>query len=177
MPHPLTNRPIALVGLSGAGKSSVGRGLTARLGWPLLDTDALVAQAAGCGVAQIFAEEGEARFRDLEAAALRAALESAPAIVATGAGVVLRAENRALLRARAFVVWLDAPTAALVARLRAHDEARPLLQGGDPAARLEALRAARAALYAEVADVRVETDGQGIEQICEVILLALGPAT
>src|SRR5262245_60858933 len=138
----LSDRSIALVGLSGSGKSSLGRALAARLGRPLLDTDVLVTQAAGCDVAQIFAEYGEACFRELEAAVLRAALQSAPAVIATGGGVVLRAENRALLRERAFVAWLDAPTAALVARLRAHDEGRPLLQGDDPAARLEALRAA-----------------------------------
>jgi shikimate kinase len=169
----LSNRSIALIGLSGAGKSALGRALAARLGRPLLDTDVLVAQAAGCDVAQIFAEYGEARFRELEAAALRAALQSAPAVVATGGGVVLRAENRALLRERAFVAWLDAPTAALVARLRAHEEARPLLQGDDPAARLEALREQRAALYAEVADTHIATDGRTIEQICCELLALL----
>jgi shikimate kinase len=168
------HRPIALVGLSGAGKSSVGRALAAQLGWPLLDTDALAAQAAGCDLARIFAEQGEARFREIEAAALRAALDSAPAVVATGAGVVLRAENRALLRERAFVAWLDAPTAALVARLRAHDEARPLLQGDDPAERLEAQRAARTALYAEVADTHIATGKRAVEQVCRELLALLG---
>ena len=93
---------IVLVGLSGAGKSSVGRLLATRLDWPLRDTDTLIEQAAGRSVARIFAEQGEARFRDLEAGALRTAL-TPPAIVATGGGIVLRAENRALLRARALV--------------------------------------------------------------------------
>ncbi|HEX9373975.1 MAG TPA: shikimate kinase [Roseiflexaceae bacterium] len=166
------DRPIALIGLSGAGKSSAGRLLATRLGWPLRDTDALVVVEAGRSVAAIFAEQGEPRFRDLESAALRSALAAGPCVVATGGGIVLRAENRALLRARAAVAWLDAPTAALLDRLRAHDEARPLLQGDDPAARLEALRAARAALYAEVAHVRVETAGQAIEAICDTILHA-----
>jgi shikimate kinase len=169
----LSPRPIALVGLSGAGKSSVGRALAAQLARPLLDTDALVVQSAGCDIAQIFAVEGEARFRDLEAAALRTALDSTPAIVATGAGVVLRAENRALLRERAVVAWLDAPTTELIARLRAHDEARPLLQGDDPAARLEVLRTARAALYAQVADIRVATDGRAVEHICQEVIALL----
>jgi shikimate kinase len=166
-------RSIALIGLSGAGKSSVGRALAARLGWPLLDTDALIAQAAGRSVAQIFAEDGEARFRELEAQALSTALQSFPAVVATGAGVVLRAENRALLREHAFVVWLDAPTETLVARLQAHDEARPLLQGDDPAARLEALRTARAALYAEVADMQADAARNGPDAICDWMLSAL----
>ncbi|MBK9713595.1 MAG: shikimate kinase [Kouleothrix sp.] len=166
----LNPRSIALIGLSGAGKSSVGRLLAERLGWPLRDTDTLVAQAAGRGVPQIFAEDGEAHFRDLEAAALRAALSGGPCVVATGGGIVLRAENRALLRERAFVAWLDAPTGALVDRLRAHDQARPLLQGDDPAARLESLRAGRAALYSEVCDMRVATDGLTTDQVCDAVL-------
>ena len=171
--HPLTRssttRPIALVGLSGSGKSSVGRRLAERLGWPLLDTDALIVRSAGCEIAQIFALEGEARFRDMEAEALRGAIEGPPAVVATGGGIVLRAENRALLHGRAFVVWLDAPTSTLLARLLAHDEQRPLLQG-DPAARLEALRTARAALYAEVADLQIATDGRTVEEICDSVM-------
>jgi len=166
MPDP---QSIALIGLSGVGKSSVGRSLAARLGWPLLDTDALIAEAAGCTVAQIFADLGELRFRDLEVAALQQALSIAPCVLSTGGGVVLRPENRALLRARAFVVWLDAPTETLVARLQAHDEARPLVGGADPAARLEALRSARAGLYAEVADAQVAAD-RAIEQISGQVL-------
>jgi shikimate kinase len=164
-----------LIGLSGAGKSSVGRALATRLGWPLRDTDAIVARDAGRSVPQVFAEEGEARFRDLEVAALDQALAEAPCVVATGGGIVLRAENRALLRRSAFVVWLDAPTDALVARLRAHDQARPLLAGDDPLARLAALRAVRAPLYGEVADLRVATAGRTIEQICEELLERIKP--
>ncbi len=116
--------------------------------------------------------ESESRFRDQEAVALRQALVGPPAVVATGGGIVLRAENRALLRERAFVVWLDAPTATLLARLLTHDEERPLLQG-DAVARLEALRAARAALYAEVAVLRVETDGRTAEAVCEEVMRAI----
>lgn len=171
------NRSITLIGLSGAGKSTVGRALAAPLGWKLLDTDALVVHAAGRSIAQIFAEDGEARFRDLEAAALQQALADGPCVVATGAGIVLHPENRARLRERALVAWLDAPTETLVARLLAHDEARPLLQGADPAARLEALRQAREALYTEVADIRVETDGRSVTEIAEAILRAFEVAS
>jgi shikimate kinase len=167
MPDP---QSIALIGLSGAGKSSAGRLLAARLGWPLLDIDALVAQSAGRSVAQIFAEQGEARFRNLESVALQTALGGTACVVATGGGIVLRAENRALLRERAVVVWLDAPTEALVARLRAHAEERPLLQGEDLAARLEKLRAARAGLYAEVAALRLDTAEGALESISEQII-------
>jgi shikimate kinase len=161
---------IALVGLSGVGKSSVGRRLAARLGWPLRDTDTLIAETSGRTVAQIFAASGEPYFRDLESAALHQALSIQPCIVSTGGGIVLRPENRALLRAHAFVVWLDAPTETLVARLQAHDEARPLIGGVDPAARLEALRAARAGLYAEVAHANVDAANQALDEICRQVL-------
>jgi shikimate kinase len=161
---------IALVGLSGVGKSSVGRLLAARLGWPLHDTDMLIAQSAGQSVARIFAAEGEPRFRVREAAALELAFADPPAVVATGGGIVLRPANRALLRERAFVVWLDAPTDTLVARLLAHDEARPLLEGDDPARRLEALREARAELYAEVAHAQVDVARREVEEICAEVL-------
>jgi shikimate kinase len=159
---------IALVGLSGVGKSSAGALLAARLGWPLLDTDALIAETVGRTVAQIFADSGEPRFRVLESAALERAFSITPCVVSTGGGIVLLPENRALLRARAFVVWLDAPTETLAARLLAHKEARPLI-GDDPAARLEALRTARAGLYAEVAHARVAAD-HALDQICAQIL-------
>jgi shikimate kinase len=159
---------IALVGLSGSGKSTVARLLAERLGWRLCDTDAMIVAGAGRSAAQIFAEEGEASFRALEAAALRQALEHVPCVVATGGGIVLRADNRALLRTHACVVWLDAPTGELIARLRAHDEERPLL-AGDAVARLEALRTARGSLYREVADLRVETSGRDAEAICDII--------
>ena len=165
-----TKQIIALVGLSGAGKSTVGRALAARLGWALLDTDALLVRNAGRSIPEIFAAAGEPHFRDLEAAALAQAFEQAPAVVSTGAGIVLRPENRARLREQALVAWLDAPTEALVARLLAHDEARPLLQGGDPAARLDAQRQARTALYAEVADLRIETDGRSVEDLASAII-------
>jgi shikimate kinase len=163
-------RSIALVGLSGVGKSSVGRHLSVHLGWLLRDTDALIIQAEGRSIARIFADDGEARFRDLEATALRQAFSAGSCVVATGGGIVLRPENRALLRERAFVIWLDAPTEVLVARLHAHDEARPLVGAADPAARLDALRAARAGLYAEVAHARVDAAGRAVEQIAAQVL-------
>jgi shikimate kinase len=163
---------VALIGLSGVGKSTVGRALAARLGWPLRDTDAMVEAADGRRVTDIFAAEGEARFREMEAAALREALAGAPCVVSTGGGIVLRPENRQMLRERALVVWLDAPTSALVARLQAHDEDRPLL-AGDAAGRLEAMRAARAGLYAELADLALSTADQSPEAICEAAVLRL----
>jgi shikimate kinase len=119
-------------------------------------------------VAQIFAERGEVAFRELEATALASALADGPAVVATGGGIVLRETSRSLLHTCAFVVWLDAPDATLLARLHAHDETRPLLVG-DAAARLAALRAARTALYAEVAHLRVTTDGLSVAAVTDLI--------
>jgi shikimate kinase len=174
MPDP---QSIALVGLSGVGKSSVGRQLAARLNWPLLDTDALIVETSGRTTAQIFADSGELRFRDLEAAALQRAFSITPCVISTGGGIVLQAENRALLRTRAFVVWLDAPTETLVARLLAHDEARPLVGSDDPAARLDALRAARAGLYAEVAHACIAVAGYAVEEICVRVLDLFAHAT
>lgn len=166
-------RAVALVGLSGSGKSTVGRALAAQLGWPLRDTDVLIEAAAGAAIPAIFAAEGEDGFRARESAALAAALADGPCVVATGGGIVLREANRALLRERARVVWLDAPTEALVARLRAHAEVRPLLAGDDLAARLEGLRAARAALYGAASELTVHTAGRGAEAIADEIAEAL----
>jgi shikimate kinase len=168
------HKSIALIGLSGAGKSSVGRVLAASTGWPLRDTDALIVAATGRSIAEIFAAEGEPRFRELEAHALAEALAGGPAIVATGGGAVLREANRALLRAAARCVWLDAATATLVARLSAHAERRPLLGDAAPAERLEALRGARAPLYAALAHLCVPADAGAPEQIAAHILAALG---
>jgi shikimate kinase len=164
---------IALVGLSGSGKSTVARQLAARLDWRVCDTDALVEQMAGRTIPAIFASDGEAAFREQETIALAVALTEPHTIVATGGGIVLRDGNRALLKEKALVVWLDAPTDVLIARLRTHDEERPLLAGDDPAARLEALRAQRAAFYREVAHLTIDTSEAAPEEVAERIIGAL----
>jgi shikimate kinase len=175
--EPPTAPAIALIGLSGAGKSSVARALAQRRNWPLRDTDALIEASSGRRIPQLFAAEGEEHFRTLESEALEAALADTPCVVATGGGIVLREANRVLLRARAYVVWLDAPTEALIARLRAHDEERPLLSGVDPARRLEALRLTRTPLYAATAHLRIDTADRSVEQICDAIDTAFGFVT
>jgi shikimate kinase len=162
-------RTIALVGLSGAGKSTVGVALAHRLGRPLVDIDALVVAAAGRSIADLFAAEGEAAFREREAAALAAALAGPACVLATGGGIVLRPANRALLTTQAFVVWLDAPDTVILDRLAAHAERRPLLEA-DPAARLAALRRDRSALYAAVAQLTIDTTALSPQAVVERII-------
>lgn len=165
-------RHIVLVGMMGTGKTTVGAAVAARLGRPFVDTDALVEARAGRSVRAVFAEEGEAGFRDLEAEALADVLASPdPAVVATGGGAVLRADNRERLRG-AFVVWLRAAPATLVARTAGADH-RPLLDG-DPAGALDRLAEARRPLYEAVADAVVDVDDLGPEAVVEAVLCALG---
>ncbi|MFN5928799.1 MAG: shikimate kinase, partial [Roseiflexaceae bacterium] len=108
---------IVLVGLSGAGKSTVGRYLALKLNYPLCDTDAIIESEAGQAASAIFAARGETAFRALESEVLQRVMAAPPVVVATGGGIVTVAENRTLIKAHAFVVWLDATTNAIVTRI------------------------------------------------------------
>lgn len=161
---------VVLVGLMGSGKSTVGRILADRLGRTLLDTDSMVETRAGRSIRELFAAEGEAAFRDLEAATLVDALATAPpAVIATGGGVVLREANReALSAAAARVVWLTADVSTLLDRVRSAGH-RPLLDD-DPAGTLQRMADERAPLYREVADVVIGVDGRTAKDVAEVVL-------
>lgn len=161
----MQHRPIAFIGPMGSGKSRVAARLARRLERPCLDLDAEVERRAGRSIAALFADAGEARFRELEAAALRDALADDAAVVATGGGVVLAPENRIALRERATVVWLRADVATRLERMRDERAQRPLLHGGDPAAILAELDAIRTPLYRELADVEVDTDAMDVDDV------------
>lgn len=141
---------MVLVGPMGAGKSTLGRALGARLGLPVVDLDARIEQRAGRSIAAVFADDGEAAFRRLERDALLEALGGAPAVIATGGGTVLDAGNRDAMRARATVVYLAVDPALQRARL-AGDTTRPLLQDDDADDTLAQLQAQREPLYRAVA--------------------------
>ncbi len=160
-----------LVGMMGSGKSTAGRHLAALLGYRFLDADQSIEQVAGRTIPAIFASEGEAGFRDLEAAVLNQIASWHSLVVATGGGVVTRPENWGQLR-QGVVIWLDAPDALLLERLSADPTPRPLLQADDPAARLAALMAERRPLYAQ-ADLHIVQDGRSPEQVAAQILEAL----
>lgn len=165
---------LALVGLMGSGKTSVGRLVATRTGRTLVDTDDLVETVTGRSIAELFASEGEEAFRRYELDSLRRALaRSDRSVVATGGGVVTTPEARRALARDSFVVWLDADPSTLVARL-ASDDARPLLSGRDPLTVLADLHERRAPLYREVADRIVAVDGLEPERVADVVLDVMG---
>lgn len=161
---------LVLVGMMGAGKSTVGRMLAHRLGCRLLDTDQLVERHTGRSVREIFAEDGEAAFRDLESQVLlRALAAEEPSVIAAAGGVVLREENRRALAASSVrVVWLRADAGVLAGRVRGGGH-RPLLDG-DPEGVLRRLAGERDALYREVADAIISTDGRTPGEVAEAVL-------
>jgi shikimate kinase/3-dehydroquinate synthase len=153
----MTLRCIALVGLPGSGKSTVGRVLGRRLGWDFVDIDSEVAAAAGKPVATLIADEGEVAFRELELSALERTLRRPqPAVIACGGGLVAQEESRRLLIDMTCVVWLDAPDQVLLRRLGDGGK-RPLLRG-NPAERLPQLRTMRQSAY-EAAHMHIAADG------------------
>lgn len=152
---------IFLVGLMGAGKTSVGRLLARRLGKAFYDCDHEIERITGVKVAVIFEIEGEAGFRSREARTLAELVRRKDIVLATGGGAVLSAENRKLLAGNGIVVYLRAAAADLWNRAR-HDKNRPLLRTADPLARLQQLYDERDPLYREVADITVDTGDQSL---------------
>lgn len=168
---PLRRRTIALVGLMGVGKSSVGRRLASALGLPFRDADAEVEAAAGRSIPDIFAELGEAAFRDGERRVIARLLDQPPHILATGGGAFMNAETRRLIKSRAISVWLKADLEVLARRVSRKDT-RPLLVGKDPLEVLQAQAEARYPAYAE-ADVVVETGDTAHHVTVDQVIRAL----
>jgi shikimate kinase len=164
---------LVLVGLMGAGKSTVGSRCAARLGRRFVDVDDMVESQAQRTVAEIFAADGEPAFRALERDALAAACASGdPLVIACGGGAMGDAENRRVVRAAGCVVWLDADPATLAARVG--DEAararRPMLAGNGPVvATLEHLAALRAPTYDAAAHVVVDTVGRTVDEVVDAV--------
>ena len=145
----LGHRSIVLVGMMGAGKSSVGRRLAARLGVPFVDADMEIEKAAGMSIADIFARHGEPSFRSGEARVIARLLEAGPQVLATGGGAFMNPDTRAAIAAKGVSVWLAADLDVLLRRLGKRRSERPLLQTADPAETLRQLAgAARAGLRA-----------------------------
>lgn len=152
-----------LTGFMGTGKTAAGRLLAEQLGWEFLDLDEDVEEVAGRSVARIFREEGESRFRDLEAEALARALQRTRIVIATGGGVLLREENRRRLAGR-LVVNLEASPEECVRRVRGSATERPLLSGSSPEAAARGLWEERQTLYGAVPR-RVDTEGKSAAEV------------
>ena len=168
-------RPVALVGLMGAGKSAVARRLGERFAIAVADLDAMLEAEEGCTIAELFEREGEPAFRRRETRRLEQALAAGARLVACGGGIVLHPAARELLRRRCRTVWLEVSPREAARRVRHAGGTRPLLAHGDPEPRLEVLTAQRAPLYAEVADLRVSTDGRSADQVAAAVAQALDP--
>jgi shikimate kinase len=163
---------IFLVGMMGAGKTTVGRALAARLRRRFVDTDKILVDRTGVAVATIFEIEGEDGFRKRETAILEEVSREPGQVIATGGGAVLLAENRELMRSRGTVVYLRARLESLWARMR-HDTTRPLLATPDPRATLAALLQAREPLYLEAADLVIDTGSQSAGTLVARLATAL----
>jgi len=166
-------RSLALVGMMGSGKSTVGKRLARALGRPFVDMDAELERRCGVPIQTIFELEGEEGFRRRESDLLQTLCPATGLVLATGGGVVLREANRVLLRAHTRVIYLQAALQDLWLRLR-HDRSRPLLRSADPRARVAELLAAREPIYREVADLCVTTGRQAPERVVNEILGCLG---
>ena len=169
--NPAPRRTIALVGLMGVGKSTVGRRLAKRLDLPFADGDFEIEAAAAMTVSDIFAELGEAEFRAGEARVMKRLLQGPRMVLATGGGAILNPETRAVLKDRAVTVWMRADLETVAQRVQRRDT-RPLLRGRDPLTALKAMAEVRYPVYA-TADLVVDVAGGAHAQAVDAIHDAL----
>jgi shikimate kinase len=160
---------IVLIGMMGAGKSSVGRCLQRQTGLSRFDTDEMAASKLGLSILEIFSKFGEEKFREIETQALRELDPAKAVIVVTGGGIVLRDENFDLLKRLGTVVWLEAREETLFERASRRGN-RPLLKTENPRKALSEILRARSPLYARVADIRVDTSALNHDEVAAAIL-------
>jgi shikimate kinase len=167
-----TAKSIVLVGMMGAGKSSVGRALERRTGLTRLDTDEMVAARFGMSISEIFEKHGEEKFRDTETETLRNLAPDRAAIIVTGGGIILRSENVDLLKRLGAIVWLNGDETTLFERASRRN-ARPLLQKDDPRSIFSELLRKRAPIYRTAADFEIDTSNLTHDQVAETILIKM----
>jgi shikimate kinase len=167
----LGRRSIVLVGMMGAGKSSIGRRLAVRASLPFVDADTEIEKAAGMTIAEIFATHGEPYFRAGEARVIARLLESGPQVLATGGGAFMNADTRTAIRAKGISVWLRATLDVLSRRIKRRGD-RPLLKNADPSDTLRRLIDERYPVYAE-ADLTVESRDVPHDTIVDEIIAGL----
>lgn len=165
-------RNIFLIGPMGSGKTAVGRHLARLFQFTFLDSDADVEYRTGVDISFIFEKEGEAGFRARERESIERLTQLDSVVLATGGGAVIDADNRRVLAERGVVVYLETSLEQQLDRTR-HARHRPLLNGTDPEQKLKELMAFRAALYAEIANLTVSTDGRRVQLVAEEIHLEL----
>lgn len=171
-PLPITAKPIVLVGLMGAGKSSVGKRLAKALHMDFIDSDEEITRAAACSITDIFDIYGEPMFRDLEMRVLsRLLLEEKPAVIATGGGAFIQPAVRELVKENAVSIWLHADLDVLYERV-SRKRTRPLLEKGDKRAILKSLLEERAPFYSQ-ADITVNSDAGAHENVVKRAIEAL----
>jgi len=162
-------KSIVLIGIMGAGKSTVGACLRQRTRVLVLDTDEIVASKFRMSIPEIFAEHGERQFREAETEALREVRPEEQKIIVTGGGIVLRRENVEILKKQGVIVWLDGDEDTLFVRA-CQKQNRPLLQTKDPRKAFSKILRARRSLYADMADVRIDTSVLTDEEVAVAIL-------
>ncbi len=170
-PAPPRERSIALVGMMGSGKTTIGRLLASRLALPFVDLDAEVEAEAGLPIKEIFDRFGEPGFRQLERRVAARVVRGPPCVIAAGGGAFADPEAHALIREHCLTIWLDAEHGLLVERLKA-DGDRPMLEGGEMPMRLARLLDARRPFYSK-ADLRVQVRGDPPERTAERVAGAI----
>jgi shikimate kinase len=164
-------KPIVLVGLMGAGKSTIGRRLASSLNLPFVDSDQEIVEAAGCSISDIFESYGETIFRDLEQRVLTRLVGCSPCVIATGGGAFINPTVRDIIKEKSISIWLKADLEVLLERVSRRDT-RPLLKTGDKGAILSKLMEERYPIYAQ-ADMTIDSNAGVHDVVVEYILQSL----